>query len=201
MTSQYVQSQLGNAYPQYPLIRETPTRNPWLTPYDSPFVFADDGTVTVNTSNPLAAVFFDDEADATQCALDQDEPSPSPMIFSSFAPDSAYPSDYISSVSAFAASETFAPDSIMTAAVEPSSQATGATSASASVTLSTNSGQSPTVSTTTSSTASAASPSVTCIVDCHSVSDRGGEVCNCNCSNGQSGSGANKQDAGKSCTI
>lgn len=115
MTSQYVQSQLNNAYPQYPLVNvdrpDAPPTGPYL--YGDLFLFNDDGSVTLNETNPLAAAFAD--VDDNECALDQDEPNPDPMVFTSFAPDSAYPSDYISTLDADLASETWTPDSIMTA--------------------------------------------------------------------------------------
>lgn len=115
MTSQYVQSQLDNAYPQYPLINVDGPDVPPTTSniYADLFLFDEDGTVTLNETNPLAAAFADE--DDTECALDEDEPNPEPMVFTSFALNSAYPSDYIVTLESNLASETWAPDSVMTA--------------------------------------------------------------------------------------
>lgn len=114
MTSQYVQSQLDNAYPQYPLINvDRPDNPPTSSVYETLFLFTDNGTVTLNETNPLAAAFADENDN--ECAFDQDEPNPDAMVFSSFAPDSAYPSDYVSTFDSNLASETGEPASIMTA--------------------------------------------------------------------------------------
>lgn len=46
-------------------------------------MFNDNGTVTLNESNPLAAAFADE--DDNECAFDQNEPNPDAMVFNSFA--------------------------------------------------------------------------------------------------------------------
>lgn len=117
MTSQYVQAQLGNAYPHFPLINvDQPDVPPTRPKVETLFTITNNGTVTLNETNPLAAGFVTSGDADLEYFIDEDQPNPNPMVFSSFAPDSAYPSAYISTYSANLASQTWQPDSIMTAA-------------------------------------------------------------------------------------
>lgn len=97
MTSQYVQEQLGNQYPQYPLVT---IPGPDRAPYTSLFILEEDGSVTLNATSPDYELFVEAEG---SCPTDEDEPEPGPVDFTSQPPasDDAYPSEYVDTLNAW----------------------------------------------------------------------------------------------------
>ncbi|KAI9763966.1 MAG: hypothetical protein M1840_009000 [Geoglossum simile] len=86
--SKYVQKKLG-AYPHYPIVANPPL----AVPPQNPFEVDSDGKLTVNETNPLAAEFAG--LDTTCNNIEDDENPPVILNLDSWAPDSAYPADYL----------------------------------------------------------------------------------------------------------
>ena len=94
----YVQGQLNNQYPLYPLVNNEPETAPHS------FILSSNGSVALNTSDPDVEAWS-----LPDSTCDDDENSPasaSPIIIDSFAPSSAYPAGCYSSVSSLISAET-----------------------------------------------------------------------------------------------
>lgn len=95
----YVQGQIGG-YPLYPLVNEEAIGAPHL-------LTTKEGKVSLNTDSPEAAAW--PEAGVKWCDDDEDQPTENTVLkMDALAPDSAYPPEYLQSVSSAAptASET-----------------------------------------------------------------------------------------------
>ena len=89
----YVQSQIGNVYPNFPVVTEENTRQPWKD-----MVVAGSGTNSIKW-NGTNEIFKGMVTHLNDCGDDVDaSASASTLSMTAMAPDSSYPASYISSL-------------------------------------------------------------------------------------------------------
>lgn len=93
--ARYVQAKIGNIYPNFPVVTAENMRAPWKGLWS---VSGNSDTLAWNHSDPI----FSQEIGTTStigCFDDGDAIQGNTVTMSEFAPDSAYPSSYIASLS------------------------------------------------------------------------------------------------------
>lgn len=91
--AKYVQSQIGNVYPNFPVVTEENIRQPWKG-----MIVAGSGTNSVQW-NGTNEIFQEMVTQLNNCADDVDaSASASSLSMTAMAPDSSYPASYISSL-------------------------------------------------------------------------------------------------------